>query len=234
MSAVLRRELRAYLTSPIGYVFLAVFYFFAGVFFWASTLYGNTNSISGVFNSMYIILMIIVPVLTMQLFSEEKKMKTDQLLLTSPVSITGVVMGKFLSALLIFALGTAITLVFAFVVALFAQPSWVMLGINLLGMLLMGAAMIAIGIFVSALTESQIIAAVGGFALMMIFTLMDTFATMIPVQFISDFMKNLSFSSHYNNFVSGTFNFSDILFFLSFAAIFIFLTIRVIEKRRWS
>ncbi|HKM31981.1 MAG TPA: ABC transporter permease [Oscillospiraceae bacterium] len=234
MIAIFRRELGSYFSSPVGYAFLAIFYIFSGLFLKSYTLARSTTDLSGVFVSMFTILVFLVPVLTMRLMSEEKRQKTDQLLLTSPVTITGIVVGKFLAAFLIFSLGVAVTLVYAVVLSGFGAVSWSVVFGNIVGMLLLGAAFIAIGIFVSSLTENQIIAAVGGFAILMIFMLIDMIAAAIPIKFLSDAVYALSFTDKYNEFAVGIFNFSSVLFFISFAVVFNFLTIRVLERRRWA
>lgn len=233
MTAILRRELSAYFGSPIGYIFLSVFYVFAGIFFFI-TVYYNTSSISNVFSNLLTIVMFLVPLLTMRLFSEDKKNKTDQALLTAPVSLTGVVMGKFLAALLVFALGLAITLVFGLVIALFTPPEWSSIFSNFLAMLMMGGALIAIGMFISSLTENQVIAAAGGFAAGFALLIIDMFGSLTQTPWLSKLVSGISFLSRYSTFITGIFNASNILFFASVAFLFCFFTVRVLEKRRWS
>ena len=235
MLAILKRELNSYFTSPIGYVYLAVFYFFSGMFFY-SVLYSNSTDISYVFSGLFTVLLFIVPLLTMRLLSEEKKQKTDQLLLTSPVSLTGLVVGKFLAALCMYAIGLAITVVYSLILAGFASPQWMVIIGNIFGTLLLGAALISIGLFISSMTENQMIAAVGSFAVMMFILMMDSFAGILPasLSFIGTLLTKLSFMTRYNELVSGVLNIGTVLFFVSVAVIFNFLTIRVLEKRRWG
>ena len=126
----------------------------------------NSTDVTPVFSSLFLILLILIPLLTMRLLSEEKKQKTDQLLLTSPVSLSGLVYGKFLAAFCIYAMGIAVTLVYSVILAGFASPQWMVVAGNILGALLLGFAMISIGLFISSLTENQMIAAVGSFAAM--------------------------------------------------------------------
>lgn len=233
MLAILKREMSNYFTSPIGYIFLAVFYFFSGMFF-TSVLDANTTDITYVFSSLFTVLVFIIPLLTMRSMSEEKKQKTDQLLLTAPVSLGALVLGKFLAAFLMYCIAVAVTVVYSLILAAFASPEWMVVIGNILGALLLGAALIAIGVFISSLTENQLIAAVGSFAVMMFILMIDGFASLIPNTFIAGIVSSLSFMSRYTNFVTGILNISDLLFFLSFAVVFIFLTIRVLEKRRWG
>ncbi|MGI5857080.1 MAG: ABC transporter permease [Candidatus Merdivicinus sp.] len=233
MLAVLRREMSNYFTSPIGYIFLAVFYFFSGMFF-ANVLAYNSTDITNVFSGLFTVLMFIIPLLTMRSMSEEKKQKTDQLLLTSPIKLGSLVVGKFLAAFLIYCIALAITVVYSVILAAFETPEWSVVVGNIFGALLLGAALIAIGVFISALTENQLIAAIGSFAVMMFIMMIDSFATLIPVEFISNILLKISFMTRYTDFVSGILDFANVLFFLSIAVIFNFLTVRVLEKKRWS
>ena len=138
MLAIFRREVSTYFTSPIGYIFLAVYYFFSGYYFYGYNLYMGTTDMSMVFQALFSVLMFIVPILTMRLLSEDKRQKTDQALLTAPVRLSSIVVGKFLAAFLIFAIGVAMTLVYAVVMSAFAQPDWIMVLGNVLGLLLLG------------------------------------------------------------------------------------------------
>ncbi len=235
MSAIFKRELKAYFSSPLGYIFLAVIYALSGYYFFY-ILANQANYIQYVFSSMFTVVMMIIPLLTMRLMSEDKKLKTDQLLLTSPVNITGIVVGKYLAAFVVYIIGVSCTLLFQIVLATFSAPDWnIFLG-NYLALALVGAALIAIGIFISALTENQIVAAIGTFAITLFIWMFDTLASALPtgVSFLATILNALSFSTRYNDFVSGILDLSHILFFLSFAVVFLFLTIRVLEKKRWS
>ncbi len=236
MKAILRREWNAYFHSALGYVFLAVFYFFSGFFFYAYNLAENNTDLSSMFSSMFTVLIFLIPVLTMRLLSEDKKMKTDQALLTAPVSLYGVVGGKFLAAFLLFALGVAITVIYAIVLAMFATLEWAVIIGNVVGLLLLGMSLISIGIFVSGLTESQVISAVGSFAIMLLLLLIDTIVSVLPtwLSFLGTILSYISFYSHYAGLTSGLFDVSDALFFVSVTAVFLFLAVRTMEKRRWA
>ncbi|MDF2566727.1 MAG: hypothetical protein K0R90_183 [Oscillospiraceae bacterium] len=234
MLAIFRRELGSYFSSPIGYIFLAVYYLFSGYFFLGTTLVADTNSLSGVFQSLFTVLMFIVPLLTMRLMSEDKKLKTDQLLLTSPLNLSSLVYGKFFAALIVFLVGVAITPVYALIINIFAQPEWIVVIGNLVGLILLGAALISIGLFISSLTENQLIAAIGGFAIMMIFMLIDGLSSVIPIDIVKKIIDGISFSTRYGEFTTGIFNISSVLYFISVVVIFNFFTVRVLEKKRWS
>ena len=160
MFAIFKRELKAYFTSPLGYVFLAIFYAFSGLFFYIFSLSVGSTDISSVFLMMFMVLMVFVPLLTMRLLSEDKKQKTDQLILTAPVSLLSIVMGKFLAAYAIFAIGVAVMPVYGFVMSTFATVSWLPIWGNTVGLLLLGGIFVSIGLFISSLTENQMIAAI--------------------------------------------------------------------------
>lgn len=165
MTAIYQREMRSYLTSAVGYVFLAVFYAIAGYYFFATSLVSNSTDLSYVFSNLFSIVIFLVPMLTMRLFSEERRQKTEQALFTAPVSFTGVVMGKFLACLTMYLLGMGVTLLYFLVMCAFQIPDVAVFCGNFLGLFLLGAALCAIGIFISSLTESQVIAAVGSLAI---------------------------------------------------------------------
>jgi ABC-2 type transport system permease protein len=230
----MRRELSSYFYSPIGYVFLAVFYVFAGIFFFFACLMSNSTELSPVFGSLFTVVLFLVPILTMRLFSEDRKHKTDQALLTAPISLTGLVLGKFLAAIVIFLLSLSILLVEALVIAGFAPPNWQMIFGNFTGLLLLGSALISVGMFISSLTENQMIAAVGGFAASLLVILLDSMAGMFQNPVAQNIFNGVSFMQRYNDFTVGKFDLAGVFFFLSVCAIFIFLTVRVLEKRRWS
>lgn len=234
MAAVFRREFVSYFTSPIGYVFLAFFYCAAGFFFTLTSIQQGTTELNTVFSMMMYVLIVLIPILTMRTFSEERKNKTDQVLLTSPVSLGSIVLGKFLAAFAVYALGVLIMLVFAVVVAAVSTPDWLLIFGNIIGLMLLGGAFISVGVFVSSLTENQIVSAVLSFAIMLVLYLFSAIASIIPIKFIANIFTSLSFLNRYTGFTYGSFDLSNVLFFISVAAAFVFFTVRVLEKRRWS
>ena len=238
MTAILRRELSAYFFSPIGYVFLSVFYLVSGIFFFVFCVFSNSTDLTPVFSFLFYIVLFLIPILTMRLLSEDKKHKTDQALLTAPVSLAGLVLGKFLAALVVFLMGLSVVLVFALIIAGFTTPNWPSVFGNFFAILLLGAALISVGMLMSSLTENQVVAAVLAFfinlALMLVDVLAGMFHNMFANPIVGNLMLQMSYFTRYNNFTTGKFDLSDALFFLSATAIFVFLTVRVLEKRRWS
>lgn len=235
MSAVFKREFRAFFTSPIGFVVLAVVGFFAGLFFWLINIVGLSPDLSYVFGSLFPFILIILPLVTMRLFSEEKRQKTDQALLTSPVSITGIVMGKFLASILVFALSLVVLLIFAMIIAFQVTPDWSVIIGNYLGILLVGGMVISIGLLISSVTESQLIAAIGTLGISFLLILMDGLAAQFSnFTYLTAVVNFLSVSQRYSAFTSGIIAYDDIIFFLSMQALFLFLTVRVLDRKRWS
>ena len=236
MSAVFRREFKAYFTSPIGYIVLALIFALSGYYFFLYNLANGYTDLSYVFSSVLSFLMLLVlPVLTMRLMSDEKRQKTDQALLTAPVSLPGIVLGKFLAAFLLFVIGISLMLVYAFVIATQVSPDWLVILGNFIGLLLLGSMIIAVGLLISSLTESQFVAALGTFLASFALLMVDSLATLAPdstvLAAITDF---LSVSQRYSNFTSGLMQYDDILFFISATAVFLFLTARVLDRKRWN
>ena len=234
MTAIYKREMRSYLTSPVGYVFLAVFYAISGYYFFATSLVGNTTDRSYVFSNLFSIVIFLVPMLTMRLFSEERRQKTEQALFTAPVRFTGIVMGKFLACLTMYLMGMGITLIYFLVLCAFRIPDAAVFFGNFLGLGLLGAALCAIGIFISSLTESQVIAAVGSLAIGLLLLFSNSFTPVVSNQLVSKLILNCSFYEHYLDFTRGLLNLADLTFFVSITGLFLFLTVRHLERRRIS
>ena len=234
MTAIYKREMRSYLTSPVGYVFLAVFYAISGYYVFATSLVGNTTDMSYVFSNLFSIVIFLVPMLTMRLFSEERRQKTEQALFTAPVRFTGIVMGKFLACLTMYLMGMGITLVYFLVLCAFRIPDAAVFFGNFLGLGLLGAALCAIGIFISSLTESQVIAAVGSLAIGLLLLFSNSFTPVVSNQLVSKLILNCSFYEHYLDFTRGLLNLADLTFFVSITGLFLFLPVRHLERRRIS
>ena len=234
MVAILKRELSSYFNSAVAYVVMAVYFLFSGLFFSMICIENDTSSLSYVFGNMFIIILFIIPIITMKSFSEEKRQRTDQALLTSPTSLFEIVMGKFLGALILFAICSLIFVVYALVISYFTSPDWAVVLCTVLGLLLLGSALIAIDIFISVLTESMIISAVAGMGVGLLIYMLSNLSSNITVDWIATIVKKIDFLTYYTNFTYGMLNLTDIIFFLSVTGLFLFFTARVLEKRRWS
>ena len=234
MLSIYKRELSSYFTTPIGYIFCAVFLALSGAVFSYTTLFSMKADVTTYFTYMLVLLIVLIPLLTMKLFSEERKQKTEQLLLTAPVSLYGMVGGKFLAAYTLFAGCTLLSFCSFFILYLYADVKSAVLFGNLLAILLLGAAFVAIGLFVSALTENQLAAAVGTVAILLALMLISLLNSIIPVYWIRFVLSSISVFARYQNFTQGVFDIAAILYYLSMTVVFLFLTVRVFDKRRWG
>ena len=247
MFAIFKKELRSYFLNAIGYVYLGVFLSVSALLCCYTTLGSETYDTANYFSFISLIFIILIPLLTMRLFAEEKKLRTEQLLLTSPVSIAGMVFGKFLAAFTLFTIGILLSLINFIPLCIYAQADGVndayassvgpiasMIFSNTLGLILVGAAFIAVGMFISSLTENQLAAAIITVAII---------ATMLLLNIVNGYIENyvirfiiswVCFMSRFAPFQSGIFDPSALLYFVSVAGVFLFLTARVYDKRRWG
>ena len=190
MTAVYKRELRSYFTSMVGYVFIAILIFFVGIYFMAYNLFGGYPSFGYVLLSCTIIFMVTVPILTMRSMAEDRRGKTDQLLLTSPVSLTGIVLGKYLAMVTVLLVPILLICFCPLIIAMNGSATLTADYAAILAFFCMGCVYIAVGMFVSALTESQIIAAVGTFAALLVLYLWTDLVSFLPdslAQLLSSF-----------------------------------------------
>ena len=235
MGAIFKREMKAYFTSPIAYIFLAVFYIITAFYFVNMNLANGSTDMSYVFAGVFVIMMILLPLLTMRLFADEKKLKTDQGLLTAPVNLFEIVMGKFFAATVVFLVGMAIYIPYILVILKLAGTiAWASVIGNLLGLLLLGCSFISIGIFVSSLTELQIVAAIVSIIINLVLYMIDVIASTVSIDILKKVMVAIGFCNRYTEFTQGILNITSVVFFISTIFIFNFLTVRVLEKRRWS
>lgn len=235
MGAIYRREICAYFISPVGYVFVGVFLMLSGVFFSLSTLYAGTTSLSSYFTYVLLSFVVLIPLLTMRLVSDERKSRTEQLLLTSPVSLWGIVTAKFFAAFTLFSATLFLScLNFLFIRGEHGVVNVPVMLAQLCGVLLCGAAFCAIGLFLSSLTENQLIAAL---------TSIGTIFALLGLGFITEDIQNtalrvtlkwFSIFDRFYTFSYGLFDFVSLFYYLSIAFVFLFLTVRVLEKRRWE
>lgn len=244
MGAIFRREMGAFFASPIAYVYLTIYYLFAGVCFYLFTLSRGIADMSGLFAMLFWATFLLIPVLTMRSFSEEKMKKTEQGLLTAPVSLGSIVLGKYFAALAMYTIGVAIVFVYALILSFFGAVTWGIVLANFIALFLLGAAFISVGVFISSLTENQFIAYIISLLLIFVMCIIQFLAGFVENAVVPDFfqpvvnaiaagMNGLSFYNKFYDFTCGIFDLSSVLFYISCAAIFNFLTVRVLETRRW-
>lgn len=287
MGAIFRKEFKSYFISSTGYIFMAVFLLISGIFFALTNLIPANPIFSDVMSSMMFIFLLLVPVLTMRTLAEETHSKTDQLLYTSPLKLSNIILGKYFAALVLFLLTLLITCLYPLLMSMFGEIAvWEIIG-NYIGFALLGAAFIAVGLFISSFTESQIASAVGTFGALLViyilewlrqglptsqasgvvfagllvvligiivyFTTRNAYITgiaaavgviavaatfLIKKEIFDGFTANVlgwfSLLNRYDNFTMGLLDVSSIIYYITFSAAFIFLSIRMVDKRRWS
>ena len=287
MISIYKKEMRTYFSNMMGYMFLAFMTMLIGLFFTLISLWSRNANFQNVLNNTTLFFLFLIPILTMRLFSEETRNKTDLLLFTSPLSVRQIVLGKFFAAFSVFMLATAITFIFPLMISRFAEgmPVSRIVG-TYIGWVLIGVCCIAVGVFISVLTENQIIAAAGTFAAIFAMFLMEAFSMSMPTTTLASLVfvgiiivgvagiwfnstrnvissivvgligiavavglyiyNNLIFDgiivrtlnwfsiyARYDAFGAGIVNLSDIVYYVAFIALFIYLSINVIQKRRW-
>ncbi len=289
MWVIFWRELKSYFDSSVAYIFMGFFLLVAGAFFAVNNILGANPDFKTVLGSLLFIFLFIVPILTMRLLSEDRRSKTDQMLITSPIGIVGIVLGKYLAALGVFLITIAITFAYPLIMSFHVVDSLAFAEIvgGYLGFFLLGASFIAIGLFISSLTENPVVAALATFGALLVTWVLDWVQPGLPKDqlsglvfiavatlglfllvhsvlrsapitillvilaiagivasylLISDWYKGVIVRAvgwfspirRFQDFGLGVLSLSPIAYYLSFSAVFVFLTIRVIEKRRWS
>ncbi len=256
VNAIFKRDFFAYFRSPIGYVVFAIFMAVSGLFF-ASGILSSYIDLVGEISFIQSFLFIIIPLMTMRSFSEDRRNGTEVLLFTSPASTMEIVLGKYLAALALFVLMTAGTFAHVIITSLYGGLIDISVLGAYIGFVFLGVAYVSIGCFASALTENQIIAAVISFVIMLVLMLLDFVSSMLgsvaatlldKINFfgltdlqiaaagsaVTDALQWLNPMTRLGNYVNGIFEIAPIIFFVSMAAVFVYLTNRVLEKRRWS
>ena len=205
--------MRSYFTGVIGYVFLVLFLAVGGVAFCLTTLFAMSADVSTFFTYMMIFSAVILPLLTMKSFSDERKSKTEQLLLTAPVSLTGMVFGKFLAAMTMFAGSLFVNSLYFLILYRYAEVKTANLIGNFVALILVGMTFIAIGIFVSSLTENQLTAAVGTMAIILVFLAVGVINSLLPSTFWLHYVFNcISIFTRFQAFTNGYFDLSSALY----------------------
>lgn len=287
MKAIYKREIKMYFNSMIGYVFIAFFVLITAIYFSIQNILVLSPDFQNILSNVIMMFLILGPMLTMRLLSEEKNKKTDQLLLTAPVSIPTIVLGKYFAAVTVFLISLLITGIFPVILAFFGTVAVAQIIGTYIGFFLLGSAFIAVGLWVSSITDNQIVSAVATFAAIFLLLMVQTivkaasgsqgfslmfagiialiiafyfyyntknseisitlFIIEMAVLLILYFVKRSIFTglagkfammfavlTRFQNFAMGLLDVSSIVYFISFIAVFLYFTIRVIEKRRWS
>ncbi len=227
-----KKELRIYFVSPLAYVFLSAFLFLAGLFFYLGVTLTGEASLRVLLGNLAITQLFVLPMLTMRHFAEERRQGTLEMLLTAPVSLGAVVIGKWLASLTLCLLMFAGTLLFPIVLAYYGDPDWGVMATSYLGLCGVAAAFCAAGLFASSLTDDQVAAGLVGIVILLPFWLVGRAEALLPEEW-ADAIRPLSVLMHLDSFNRGVLDTADIFYFVAFTFVFLFLTYRSLESRRW-
>lgn len=231
--AIFKKELKAYFISPVAYVVYALFLLLSGYFFSVLLLVSKEASLRAAQYNFVITLLFFIPLITMRLFAEERKMGTLEVLMTKPVRDFEVVLGKFFAALGFYCVMLATTSIYVIILYKFGKPDAGPLWTGYLGLFLVGACFVAIGLFASTLTENQIIAAVVSFAMVLGFWLMNWLAGILNFS-AESLISYLALSTHFDDFVKGIIDFRAVIYYVTFISFWLFVTVKSIEVRKWK
>lgn len=223
MWAVFKKEVKSYFLSPIGYVFIGLFLAMCSVFFYLDVIEYGSMQFENMFYSSSTILTFIIPILTMRMFAEERKVGTEQLLYTSPRSITSIVMGKFLASIFVVLITEVCTLVYLAILCLFGTPHIQTAIVTLLGFLMLSMAYISFGMFASSITENQIIAGVITIGFFIITWFLPNFSTIF---------EPLSLINMFDKFPSGLIAIEELVTYITFTIFFVLLTTIVLQRKK--
>lgn len=223
MFAVVKKELKSYFLSPVGYIFIGLFLAMCSVFFYLDVINYGSLQFENMFYSASTILTFIIPILTMRMFAEERKVGTEQLLYTSPISMTSIVLGKFLAAIIVIIITEICTLFYLGILYFFGIPHIQTVFVTLLGFLMLSMAYISFGMFASSITENQIIAGVITIGFFIITWFLPNFSTVLAP---------LSLINMFNKFPSGLIALQEIVTYITFTIFFVILTMIVLQRRK--
>jgi len=249
---IFKKEMRLYFTSPVAWVIITMFLLIAGYFFYSIFAFYTLASMQSamnpqmarelnvtdsvlrpLFSNVSVILLLLMPLITMRLFAEERRSGTIELLLTYPVRDGAVLIGKYLAALALYAIMLALTLLYPGILFYFTRVEWGPLLTGYLGLLLMGATFLAVGIFASSLTENQIVAAITTFGTLLLLWVVGWSAEYVGGPW-GRVLSHLSILEHFDTFARGVLDTKDVIFYVDVTIVALFLTLRSLEARRWK
>ncbi len=235
MIAIYKRELKSYFTSMIGCIFVAVIIAFSGLYFMAYNLTSGYTYFSYTLYSITFILLIAVPILTMKCFAEDRKNKTDQLLMTAPISLTKIVLGKYFAMLTVFAIPNLVFCTCPLIISTYGTAQFKVDYASILAYFLLGSIFIAIGMYISSLTESQVIAAILTFVALFVIYMWDGLMDFLPFTTLANVLADASIISVFTDFALNRIcDVTGLIAYVSTICVFVFLTIQALQKRRWS
>ncbi|MCL6451241.1 MAG: ABC transporter permease subunit [Acetobacteraceae bacterium] len=230
---VYRREMSAYFLSPVAYVVIAVYLVLSGYFFSMILLATHSAEMRGTLGDMSLVFLFVAPVLTMRLLADERRTGTDELLFTSPLSTADIVAGKYLASLSVFLVMLALTGVYPIILMRYGQPDMGTVLSGYLGVFLLGAVFLAVGLFASSLTDNQVVAGMIGFGMLLLLWVLG-WAGQSLENWLGRALAALSVLDRFSDFNKGVLDLSNAVFYLSYIAGFCFLTVFFLDRRRWA
>jgi ABC-2 type transport system permease protein len=224
------KEEKALFSSPIAYVLITVFLLIMGYSFTLALFIGHSSALIHLFFQMFVLFLLTVPIITMRLIAEERKLGTMEVLLTSPASEAQIVLAKFAASMSLILLMLALSSVYAIVLGFYGNPDWGPIFSGYLGLVLLGAALVGFGLLTSALTDNQIIAALLSLSVFLLLWIIDDFGYLLPDP-LDTLVVNLSLSIHFKPFATGSLYFSDVAFYVSAALVSLFISVRALAWR---
>ena len=234
MRAIWKRELQSYFFTPMGYVFIGIFLLISSVLFFLSILRQHSGDLPTFIGQMSYLWMLLSPILTMRLLAEERQKRTDQLLLTSPVSLTGIVTGKYLAAVTVLGITAVTTLLYVMVVAIYGKVYPAELAVNYLGFILQGCCFAALDLYMSGCAATPVNAAVLSFGANFLVWIIDLLEDQISIEWIAEAIRFLSLYHRNEAFLMGQLSWAGIVYEISFTAVFLAMTVHHLDRRRIS
>lgn len=232
MINVFRKEVGNYFSTPFGFVFMGIFLLLSGLSFTIYNLVGLSGDVAGMFSLLSNLSFMVFPVLTMRLFAEERRAGTEPLLLNSRLTLTDIVLGKYFSAVFVLLCCLAVTLVYVGILIRFGFPNLGAVAASYIGYLILGMAMIAVCTLASSLADNQVTAAIASFGLLFVLVMLASFSRSVQIPVITDVLSALAITTRYDEFTRGVFRAGPVCYYIAFAAVALFLTVKNMERRR--
>ncbi len=229
---IFKRELKAYFITPMGYIVIPVFLFLSGYFFQAYIGYFRIADMRGVFNNMTLLALFISPFLAMRLVAEERRQGTIELLLTSPVDVWQIILGKYLAVVCFFSLALVLTFAYPVILEIYGRPEWGPIVSGYVGVIMASASFLALGVLASSFTESQLVAGVIGFGIALLLWVIDILSYSVNSEILKSVFEEMSLIRHFTDFARGVIDLRHILFYLLWIVFALYGAVRVTEQKR--
>jgi len=234
MIAVFKKEFKSYIETPFGFVYMGIFLLISGIVFTIYNLIGAKGDMSGMFSILSNISIMSFPVLTMRLLTEEKRLGTDRVLFTSRLSVSDIIVGKYLAALSLYLLTLVVSFLYVIILYIYGDPNIGAILGSYFGFFVLGAAFTAICMFASSFSDHQVTAAISSFGILFAVVVISSLSSSIKIPVISQILQALAVTEHYEDFTKGIFKLGPIAYYISISVGFLFLTIQVVKSKRYS